>query len=119
MLKVSEPGDHLLAMQAVSASHVRLAGALRNGLRLAFGPLETQTPRNRDAVDKDRLVLIQRRRIAKLLTNRVIVGLAIDLIVPQGRVWPTDEDREITTFNPSARANGISGPAFDRQIPCL
>lgn len=119
VLKVREPGDHLLAMQAVSASHVGLARALRNGLRLPLGPLETQTSRNRYAVDKDGLVLIQRCRIAKLLTNRVIVGLAIDLIVTQGRVWAADEDREITALNPGTRANSVSGPAFDRQVPCL
>ncbi|CAM3583738.1 hypothetical protein THPR109532_17325 [Thalassospira profundimaris] len=119
VLQVGEPGDHLLAVQAVGAAHVGLAGTLGDRLRLALAPLEAQPSGNRDAVDEDGLVLIQRRRVAEAITDRLEMRLAVDLVFAKRRVRPTDEDGEVAAFLPSPRADGVARPALDGEIAGL
>ncbi len=92
---MGEPGDHLLAVQAVGAAHVGFPVRLGERLRLALAPLETQTPGNRDAVDEDGLVLVQSRGIAEALADRIEMRLAVDLVFAQAPGWAADEDGEV------------------------
>ena len=42
--------------------------------------------------------------------------LAIDLVFPQRRVWPANEDSEVPAFGPGAWPDGVPGPALDGQV---
>ena len=119
VLEVGEPGDHLLAHQAVGTAAVGLAGLLGVGLRLAFAPLQAESSGDGDRVDEHGVVLVEHSGIAESRADRIEVRLAVRLLRAQRRVRPTDVHREVTTFLPGARAEGVTGPALDRQVAGL
>src|SRR5690606_10266274 len=114
-----EPGDHLLAHQAVGPARVRLAGLLGEGLRLALAPLQAQTPGDGDRVDEHGLVLVEHGRIAEAGADGVEVRLAERLLVAQRRIRAADEHREVAAFLPGARPDRVAGPSFDGEIARL
>lgn len=119
VLKVGEPGDHLLAHQAVGTAAVGLAGLLGESLRPSFAPLQAEPPGDGDRVDKHGVVAVEDRCFADACADCIEVRLAVRLIFAQRRVRPTDVHREVTTFLPGARAEGVTGPALDRQVAGL
>jgi hypothetical protein len=68
VLQLGDPGEHLAAEEAVGAAQVRLALRVE-GVGLLLRPLQADAAELGDAVDEDRLVLVQRRRVAELFAT--------------------------------------------------
>lgn len=83
VLKVGQLGDHFLTMQAIRTAHVRLSGTVGKCLRLTLRPLEAKATGDRDAVDEDGFIFIERRRVTKLLTDSIKMSLTVDLVFAQ------------------------------------
>ena len=116
VLQVSEPADHLAAVQTVSATDIRLAGLLRQRLGLALAPAEAQPPGDSDRVDENGVVAIEYCGIAEALAHGGIMRRTIGLLVAKRRVGSADEHREIPAFRPCARPDAVTCPALDGQI---
>ena len=119
VLEVHEPGDHLAAVQAISASQVRLAGLVGDGLGLPAAPLEAEAARNGDGVDEHRFVAIEHTGVAELLADRVVMRLAVGLLGAERRVRPADEGGEVPAFLPCARADRVDGEVANREVARL
>jgi hypothetical protein len=55
----------------------------------------------------------------KRCAHGIEVRLAVRLIIAQSRVRPADVHREVTALLPGAWADGVAGPALDREIAGL
>ena len=119
VLQMGQPRDHLAAVQAVGAAHIGLAGLVRKRVGLPLAPLEAEPPGDGDRVDEDRVVALERSRIAEALAHRREVGLAVDLVVPQRRIGAADEDREVAALGPCARPDAVAGPSLDGEVARL
>src|SRR5690606_32988201 len=119
VLEMREPRDHLAAVQAIGAADIGLAGFLRERLGLPLAPLEAEPSGDGDRVDEDRVVAVERSRIAEALAHRREVGIAVDLVVPQRRIGAADEDREVAALGPCARPDAVAGPSLDGEVARL
>ncbi len=119
VLKMRQPHDHFLPMQAISAACIRLSCFFRKCLWPALTPVETQAPGNRDAIDKDRVVFIERFGITVFGDYGIIMRLAVWLLITQGGIVATYKDSNITAILPYAWTDGVALPAFNGQIASL
>ena len=119
VLQMREPADHLLAEQPVGRAEIRLAGAVGLGLGLTLAPLKANARGDGDAVDEDRVVLVELAGGTEGRADPREVSGPIGLVVPHGRVGAADPGGEIAGDLPVADADLVAGPALNGQLARL
>src|SRR5690606_30754944 len=80
---------------------------------------EAKSGRNGDRVDEDGLVAVEPGWITEAIAHCSVVGVAVDLVVPERRIGPADKDGEVAALGPCTRSDAVAGPTFDGKVARL
>ena len=119
VLQMSQCADHFLAEQAIGRAQVGLAGAVADGTRLRLAPREALAGQLGDRIEKEGLVAVELRRVAKLLDDVVVVRLREGALRRQRLVWAREKHEEVAALRPRSRTDGVARPVGHRQVTGL